>query len=61
MNEKVVEHIVKLRALIHKDIKLHKDTLADLFLEEDIICQLQEMRWDIMPRHKITLIVEVFP
>lgn len=57
--EKIIDHLQKLRFCIQKDTQ-HTEILADLFLEEGINCVVKEMQWDTMPRHKITLKVEIF-
>lgn len=60
LNNKIVEHIQKLhkRDTTRKD---HKDILADLFLEDTIMCYVEEIQWDTHPRGKFTLKIEVFP
>jgi hypothetical protein len=58
MNKAVADQIVRIRGKL--DTKEHSEMLADLFLEDSIDCVVKEMRWDTMPHHKVTLIVEVY-
>ena len=60
LNEKVVEHIQKLRGSFISNNN-HAHVLADLFLEEDLNCIISEIQWDTHPRHKVILKVEIYP
>ena len=64
MNEKVVEHIQKLRAQMHnqhKDMHSVIETLTNLMLEEDLNCYINKILWNTLPTHKITLVLEITP